>query len=87
MTLPPDPLQRARILDAEMRLQRAWLEITLREMRDSAASSPWAKLRSLRLGSVGLSLLKHRSLWLAGASLLFNRFRRHPKGHATREAA
>lgn len=78
MISPPDS-QRARILDAEMRLQRAWLEISLRDMRTAAASSPWAKLKSFKLGTVGWSLLKHRSLWLAGLSMLVNRRRRHAK--------
>jgi hypothetical protein len=71
------PLERAKLLDAEMQLQRAWLELSLREVRAAAADSPWAKLRSMKLGSMGLSLLKHRSLWLAGASLLINVYRRH----------
>jgi hypothetical protein len=73
------PLERARLLDAEMQLQRAWLELNLREMQSAAADSPWAKLRSLKLGSIGLSILKHRSLWLAAVSLLINLYRRHAK--------
>ena len=36
------PLDRARLLDAEMRLQRAWLELSLREMSTAARGSPWA---------------------------------------------
>lgn len=84
MISPPESaLQRARILDAEMRLQRAWLEISLRDMQDAAASSPWAKFGSLKLGTVGWSLLKHRSLWLAGLGMLFNRRRRHAKKEQT----
>ncbi len=71
------PLERAKLLDAEMQLQRAWLELNLREVRAAAADSPWARLRSLKLGSMGLSLLKHRSLWLAAVSLLINLYRRH----------
>jgi hypothetical protein len=71
------PLERAKLLDAEMQLQRAWLELNLREVRAAAADSPWAKLRALKLGSMGMSLLKHRSLWLAGVSLLINAYRRH----------
>jgi hypothetical protein len=70
------PLERARLLDAEMRLQRAWLELSLREMSSAARGSPWALLRPLKLGMVGMSLLKHRSLWLAAVSLLLNLFRR-----------
>jgi hypothetical protein len=73
------PLERARLLDAEMQLQRAWLELNLREMQAAAADSPWAKLRSLKLGVIGLSILKHRSLWLAAVSLLINLYRRHAK--------
>ncbi len=80
MTSPHDSaLHRARLLDAEMQLQRAWLELNLREMQAAAAGSPWAKLRALNLGVLGLSILKHRSLWLAGISLLINMYRRHSK--------
>jgi hypothetical protein len=71
------PLERARLLDAEMRLQRAWLELSLREMSGAARASPWAVLRPLKLGKMGLSVLKHRSLWLAALSLLVNFYRRH----------
>ena len=70
------PLERARLLDAEMRLQRAWLELSLREMSNSARSSPWGVLQPLKLGMVGMSVLKHRSLWLAAISLMVNLFRR-----------
>jgi hypothetical protein len=71
------PLERARLLDAEMRLQRAWLELSLREMSGAAHGSPWAAaLRPLKLGMMGMSVLKHRSLWLAGISLLVNLYRR-----------
>lgn len=70
------PLERARLLDAEMRLQRAWLELSLREMSSAARGSPWAVLQPLKLGMLGMSLLKHRSLWLAAVSLLLNMFRR-----------
>lgn len=77
------PLDRAKLLDAEMQLQRAWLEINLRELQTTARSSPWAKLQSLNrtfnVGSLGWSVLKHRSLWLAAASLLLNRYRRHAR--------
>ena len=69
------PLERARVLDAEMRLQRAWLELSLRELSSGARHSPWAD--SLKLGKMGMSFLKHRSLWLAGVSLVMNMFRRH----------
>jgi len=71
------PLERARLLDAEMRLQRAWLELSLREMSTAARGSPWAVLRPLKLGKLGLSFLKHRSVWLAAVSLLLNFYRRH----------
>jgi hypothetical protein len=70
------PLDRARLLDAEMQLQRAWLELNLRELSSAARASPWAKLYSLKLGTMGLSLLKHRSLWVAAISLLLNIYRR-----------
>jgi len=71
------PLDRAKLLDAEMRLQRAWLELSLRELSTAARGSPWAALKPLKLGKMGLSFLKHRSLWLAAASLLLNFYRRH----------
>jgi hypothetical protein len=77
------PLERARLLDAEMQLQRAWLELNLRELQDANASSPWARFkalnRTINFGSIGLSILKHRSLWLAAVSLLINLYRRHAK--------
>jgi len=70
------PLERARLLDAEMRLQRAWLELSLREMSNAARGSPWSVLQPLKLGMMGMSLLKYRSLWLAAVSLLLNMYRR-----------
>lgn len=77
------PLERARLLDAEMQLQRAWLELNLREMQVPTHSSPWEKLQSLNrtfnFGSIGLSILKHRSIWLAAVSMLINMYRRHNK--------
>ena len=77
---PPD---RARLLDAEMQLQRAWLEINLRAMSHAVRQSPWSKLNALRLGTVGVSLLKHRSLWVAAVSLLINLYRRHSNKEKT----
>jgi hypothetical protein len=74
MISPPD---RARLLDAEMQLQRAWLELSLRELSSAARGSPWAGLQPLKLGLVGLSVFKHRSMWLAAISLLANFYRRH----------
>jgi hypothetical protein len=78
------PLERAKVLDAEMRLQRAWLELNLREIQAGADRSPWSRLRALNrsfnLGGIGLSLLKHRSLWLAAVSLLIKLYRRHDTG-------
>jgi hypothetical protein len=73
------PLERARLLDAEMQLQRAWLELNLRELSSAARKSPWAKLNALKLGVMGASLLKHRSLWVAGLSLLMNIYRRRAR--------
>jgi hypothetical protein len=70
------PLDRAQLLDAEMRLQRAWLDLSLREMSSDVRSSPWSFIHSLKLGKLGLSMLKHRSLWIAAASLMLNAFRR-----------
>jgi hypothetical protein len=77
---PPD---RARLLDAEMQLQRAWLELTLRAMSHAVRQSPWSKLNALKLGTVGVSLLKHRSLWVAAVSLLINLYRRHARKEKT----
>src|SRR5262245_3676518 len=73
------PLERARLLDTEMQLQRAWLEINLRMVTTAVRESPWTKLQHLKLGSLGISLLKHRSLWIAAVSLLLNLYRRHFK--------
>jgi len=70
------PLERARLLDAEMSLQRAWLDLSLREMSSAARSSPFAFLQPLKLGMMGMSVLKHRSLWLAAISLVVNMYRR-----------
>ena len=62
------PLERARLLDAEMQLQRAWLELNLRDLSDAVRESPWAKLqRTEARDRWELSLLKHRSLWIAGS--------------------
>lgn len=77
------PLDRARLLDAEMQLQRAWLALNLREMQAAADESPWSRLRALNLGGLGMSLFKHRSLWIAGLSLLINRYRR--QAHARKD--
>ena len=71
------PLERARLLDAEMQLQRAWLELSLRSLTHAARQSPWGKLHALKLGSLGMSFLKHRSVWIAAVSLLINLYRRH----------
>lgn len=73
MTSPRD---RARLLDAEMQLQRAWLELNLRELRSAAGGGPGLAFRSIKWGVLGLSMLKHRSLWLAAFSMLVNLYRR-----------
>jgi hypothetical protein len=73
------PLDRAKLLDAEMQLQRAWLEINLRELRGGAAGTSWSRFGGLKLGMIGLSLFKHRSLWLAAVSLLMSLYRRYTK--------
>ena len=72
------PLERARLLDAEMQLQRAWLELNLREL-SSAGRSPWSKLNALKLGAMGASLLKYKSFWVAGLSLLTKLYRRRAR--------
>jgi hypothetical protein len=79
MTSPRDAtLARARVLEAEMQLQRAWLEVNLRDVAGSARNvSQWAKLAPLGVGA--LSLIKHRSLWLAAASLAIRLFRGRSK--------
>jgi hypothetical protein len=73
------PLDRARLLDAEMQLQRAWLELNLRDLSSAARRSPWAKLNALKLGVMGASILKHRSIWVAALSLLMNAYRRRAR--------
>lgn len=73
------PPERARLLDAEMQLQRAWLELNLRELSAAARRSPWSRLHSLSFGRVGLLLLRYRSVWLALASVLLNMYRRHAR--------
>jgi len=73
------PLERARLLDAEMQLQRAWLELNLRDISSAARKSPWTKLNALKLGLVGSSILKNRSLWIAAASLIMNIYRRRAR--------
>lgn len=73
------PLERARLLDAEMQLQRAWLELSLRDLSSAARKSPWGRLNALKIGLVGSSILKHRSLWIAAASLLMNFYRRRSR--------
>jgi hypothetical protein len=66
-----------------MQLQRAWLEINLRAMSHAVRQSPWSKLNALKLGTAGVSLLKHRSLWIAAVSLLINLYRRHANKEKT----
>jgi len=73
------PLERARLLDAEMQLQRAWLALNLRDISSAARKSPWAKLNALKLGVMGASILKHRSLWVAALSLMMNIYRRRAR--------
>lgn len=73
------PLERARLLDAEMQLQRAWLELNLRELRGASAGNTWSRFGGLKLGMIGLSIFRHRSMWLAAVSLLINLYRRFTK--------
>lgn len=79
MTSPRNiTLQRARVLDAEMQLQRAWLDLSLRDLSGTVRNvKAWAKFAPV--GMWGLSLLKHRSLWLMAISLAVKLFRRHSK--------
>ncbi len=71
------PTERARLLDAEMQLQRAWLELSLREFAAGTRVSGWARFKPLKIGMIGLSFLRHRSLWLAAISMLVSFYRRH----------
>ena len=79
MTSPRDvTLERARLLDAEMQLQRAWLELSLRDFSGTARNvAGWAKLAPL--GVWGLSVFKNRSLWLAAVTHAVKYFRRQSK--------
>lgn len=70
------PLERARILDAEMQLQRAWLELSLRDMSSAVRASPWTQLHPVKFG---LSMFRHRSLWFAAISVLVSLYRRYVK--------
>jgi hypothetical protein len=70
------PAERARMLDAEMQLQRAWLELSIRDFSAAARNSPWSTFKPFKLGMIGLSFLKNRSLWLAAISMLVNFYRR-----------
>ncbi len=69
MTSPRD---RARLLDAEMRLQRSWLEMSLRDF-SSGHSGMFAGLSPLK---IGVGFLKHRSLWLLALSVIAKLYRR-----------
>jgi hypothetical protein len=64
------------MLDAEMQLQRAWLELSLREFAADTRATGWARFNPLKIGMLGLSFLKHRSLWLAAISMLVSFYRR-----------
>jgi hypothetical protein len=67
------PRERAKLLDAEMQLQRTWLEMSLREF----GSAQGGMLTGLNPLKIGLSFFKHRSLWVLAASVLANLYRRH----------
>ncbi len=67
------PTDRARLLDAEMALQRAWLELNLRDLQ-SAAHAPAKGSGAWMLSLMGM--FKHRSMWMAALSLLLNIYRR-----------
>jgi hypothetical protein len=77
------PLDRARILDAEMQLQRAWLELNLRDFSSAVRESPWWKMRNFKLGALGMTLLKNRSMLIAALSLLINLYRRNANKERT----
>lgn len=75
MTSPRD---RARMIDAEMQLQRAWLDISLRDFGTPGGGGfGGGILASLHPLKLGMAFLKHRSLWLVAASILANLYRRH----------
>jgi len=67
------PRERARLLDAEMQLQRSWLEMSLREF-SSGHGGLFSGLNPIK---IGVSFLKHRSLWLLAISVIANLYRRH----------
>lgn len=69
MTSPRD---RARLLDAEMRLQRSWLEMSLRDY-SSGNVGVFSGLNPLK---IGVGFLKHRSVWLLALSLIARIYRR-----------
>jgi hypothetical protein len=74
------PHDRARLLDAEMRIERAWLELSLRDARSKARESLWYRLEPWKLAGAGMSLLKNRSVWLAAVSFLLSLYRQRT-GH------
>ena len=85
------PHDRARLLDAEMRIERAWLELSLRDARAKARESLWYRLEPWKLAGAGISLLRNRSVWLAALSFLMSLYRQRA-GHRSgkekhREAA
>jgi hypothetical protein len=66
------PRERARLLDAEMQLQRSWLEMSLRDF-SSGHAGVFSGLNPLKIGA---GFLKHRSVWLLALSVIARIYRR-----------
>lgn len=69
------PRERARLLDAEMRLQRMWLEMSLRDI-SSGRGGVFAGLSPIKIGA---NFLKHRSIWLLALSVIARIYRRRAR--------
>ncbi len=67
------PRERARLLDAEMQLQRSWLEMSLRDFGSGGQAGVFSGLNPVKIGA---SFLKHRSVWLLALSVLARIYRR-----------
>lgn len=67
------PRERARLLDAEMQLQRSWLEMSLRDFGSGGQAGVFAGLTPFKIGA---NFLKYRSVWLLALSVLARIYRR-----------
>ena len=66
------PRERARLLDAEMQLQRSWLEMTLRDF-SAGQGGIFAGMTPFKIGA---NFLKYRSVWLLALSIVARIYRR-----------